>query len=142
MALLAVPVLAQSIPSGWIVLKDQKKVCQIALPGDFKPDVNFVGLGKGPGDTVEAQVLSSPGAVKPLNEGIAKVMNIDKIVENTDKRVLYATKPGKGIDGRIMTGWTVKVPRDSGSCQASITVVPGGQEDLVRKIAATLGPAK
>lgn len=142
MAFLAIPVFAQSIPSGWVILKDQKKVCQIAVPGDFKPDGNFPGLGKGPGDAIEVQVLSSPGAVRPLNPTVAKMMDIDKIVENTDKRLLYGNKTQKAKDGRTMTGWTAKAPRENGSCQASITVIPGGQEDLVKKIAETLGPAK
>jgi hypothetical protein len=42
----------------------------------------------------------------------------------------------------MATAWTVKVPRDGGNCFAAISVVPGGQEDLVKKIAATIGPAK
>ena len=146
-ALLAVPVLAQSVPSGWIVLKDQKKVCQIAVPGDFKPDSSFPGLAKGPGDTLEVMVLSSPGMVKPINETVAKMMGIDKFVSNTDKFVLYEKKQETVKDlqapkGRLMTGWTAKAPRTPGSCQTDITVIPGGQEDLVKKIAETMGPAK
>jgi hypothetical protein len=139
-ALLAAPVFADSIPAGWTVVKDLKKACQIAAPGDFKPDPNFPGLAKGPGDAVEVQVLSSPAPVKPVMESVAKMMNIEKFVENTDKRVFYANKPLKLNDGRMRVGWTVKVPRTGGNCSAVITVTPGGSEDLVKKIAATLGP--
>ncbi len=141
-ALLAGPLFADSIPAGWIVLKDMKKVCQIAAPGDFKPDENFKGLGKGPGDAIEVQVTSSPAPVKPINETVGKMMNIDKFVDNTGQRVFYVAKPNKVRDGRTITAWTVKVPRGTGNCFATITVVPGGSEDLVKKIAATIGPVK
>ena len=129
-----------SIPGGWVSTKDLKKQCQIGAPGDFKPDPNFPGLLKGPGDTVEVQVLSSPAPVKPIMESVGKMMDIDRFIDNTPARVFYAGKPLKGIDGKMTVGWTVKVPRGTGNCSAQITVVPGGQEDLVKKIAATLGP--
>lgn len=123
-------------------MKDLKGVCQAGAPGDFKPDPNFPGLAKGPGDSIEVQLLSSAAPVKPLMETVAKMMNIDKLVENTPQRVMYVQKPAKVRDGRTVTGWTVKVPRGTGNCSAVITVVPGGQEDVVKKIAATLGPIK
>jgi hypothetical protein len=141
-ALLAMPLLADSIPAGWIVLKDTKSVCQIAAPGDFKPDGTFIGLGRGPGDAMEVQVYSAPGPVKPLSETVAKMMNIEKFIDNTDQRLFYANKPAKIKDGRTVTAWTVKIPRTGGNCFATITVVPGGSEDLVKKIAATIGPVK
>jgi len=140
--LVALPLLADSIPSGWITVKDIKKACQIGAPGDFKTDSAFVGLAKGPGDTVEVQILSSASPVKPLNETVAKMMGIEKFIDNTDKRQFYVNKQIKGIDGRMLTGWTLKIPREGGSCMATITVAPGGQEDLVKKIAATIALAK
>jgi hypothetical protein len=130
-----------SIPSGWITLKDQKKACQIGAPGDFKADANFPGLAKGPGDAVEVAVFSSPSPVKPIMESVGKMMNIEKFVDNTAVRVFYQSKQLKLNDGRLSTQWTVKVPRTGGNCFANITVVPGGQEDLAKKIAATIGPA-
>jgi hypothetical protein len=129
------------IPSGWIALKDQKKACQIGAPGDFKADPNFAGLAKGPGDAVEVAVFSSPAPVKPILESVGKMMNIEKFVDNTAARVFYQSKQLKLNDGRLSTQWTVKVPRTGGNCFATITVVPGGQEDLVKKIAATITPA-
>ncbi len=130
-----------SIPPGWITLKDQKKVCQVGAPGTFKADPNFPGLGKGPGDAVEAAVFSSPTPVKPIMESVGKMMNIEKFVDNSTARVFYQSKQLKLNDGRLSTQWTVKVPRTGGQCFATITVSPGGQEDLVKKIAATIAPA-
>ena len=133
--------LFDSIPSGWIALKDQKKACQIGAPGDFKADPNFPGLAKGPGDAVEVAVFSSPAPVKPIMESVGKMMNIEKFVDNTAMRVFYQSKQLKLNDGRLSTQWTVKIPRTGGNCFATITVIPGGQEDLVKKIAATIGTA-
>lgn len=128
-----------SIPSGWIALKDQKKVCQVGAPGDFKADPNFPGLGKGPGDAVEVAVYSSPAPVKPIMESVGKMMGIEKFVDNSATRVFYQAKQLKLNDGRLSTQWTVKVPRTGGQCFATISVSPGGQDDLVKKIAGTIG---
>lgn len=130
-----------SIPSGWIAVKDQKKVCQVGAPGDFKPDPNFAGFAKGPGDALEVAVFSSPAAVKPIMESVGKMMGIEKFVDNSATRVFYQSKALKLPDGRMSTQWTVKVPRKEGNCFATITVIPGGQEEVVKKIAATIGPA-
>jgi hypothetical protein len=141
-ALLTVPLLADSIPSGWIVVRDRKGACQIGAPADFKLDPNFPGLAKGPGDTVEVMALSSPAPVKPMMDSVAKMMHIEKLVDNTSSRLFYQNAPTKGHDGKQITGWVVKVPNGTGNCSAEITVVPSGSEDLVKKIAATIGPAK
>src|SRR5579864_7519948 len=101
------PLLADSVPAGWIVLKDKSGACQIGAPGDFKPDSLAPALAKGPGDAMEVWIYSSPSPVKPLNETVAKMMGIDKMFENTDKRVFYGNKQAKAIDGRMLTGWKV-----------------------------------
>ena len=142
MALLTAPLLADSIPSGWIVLKDRTGACQIAAPADFKSDAMAPSLAKGPGDAMEVQIYSSVNPVKPLNETVAKVMGIERMFENTDKRVFYANKQAKVMDGRMITAWHVTVPRAAGSCFATITLTPAGTEDLARRIAGTIGPAK
>src|ERR1700678_2139917 len=78
-----------TIPSGWIALKDQKKVCQVGAPSDFKADPNFPGLAKGPGDAVEVAVFSSPSPVKPITESVGKMMGIEKFVDNSAARLFY-----------------------------------------------------
>jgi hypothetical protein len=129
-----------SIPSGWIALKDQKKVCQVGAPSDFKADPNFPGLAKGPGDAIEVAVYSSAAQVKPITESMGRLMGIEKFVDNSAARLFYRGKQLKLNDGRLSTQWTVKIPRTGGNCFATINVVPGGQEDLVKKIAATIAP--
>lgn len=136
--LLLFALLFGSVPSGWITLKDAKGVCQVSAPSDFKADPHFPGLAKGAGGEVEVAVFSSSATVKPIMESVGKMMGIDKFVDNTAARVFYANKPLTGHDGKTSVGWTVKVPRAGGQCFANITVTPGGHEDLVRKIAATI----
>lgn len=142
MVLLAATVLADSIPSGWIVLKDRTNRCQIAAPRDFKPDAAVVGLAKGPGDTLEVQIYSAQGPVRPLSPMLVSGLGIEKLIENTGERQFYANKPLKIKDGRVVTAWTVKIPREGGNCFASITQTTGGPEDLVKKIADTISVAK
>jgi len=62
--------------------------------------------------------------------------------ENTDKRVFYANKQAKVVDGRLLTAFQVTVPRTGGSCLGVITLTPTESEELAKKIAATIGPAK
>jgi hypothetical protein len=130
-----------SIPSGWIALKDERKACQIGAPGDFKMVPYLAYLGHAPDDTVQVAVLSSRSPVKPIGESEGKMMKIEKFVDNSVTRVFYRSKQVKLKDGRKFTQWTVKVPRTFGSCSATIVVIPDGHEDLVKKIAATIGPA-
>ena len=61
------------------------------------------------GDTVEVMALSSPAPVKPMMDSVAKMMHIEKIVDNTASRLLYQNAPTKGPDGKQITGWVVKV---------------------------------
>lgn len=68
-------------------------------------------------------------------------MGIEKFVDNTATRVFYQGKQRKLNDGRLSTEWTVKIPRPGGQCFATIDVIPGGQDDQVKKIAATISPS-
>jgi len=86
--------------------------------------------------------LSSRATINPLLDAVARMMNIDKILDNTANRLFYREAPVKGPDGKQLVGWTVKVPNGTGNCFATITVASGGQDDLVAKIAATISPAK
>ena len=50
--------------------------------------------------------------------------------ENTDKRVFYANKQAKVVDGRLLTAFKVTVPRTGGSCLGVITLTPTESEEL------------
>jgi hypothetical protein len=98
-ALLPMLLLADGTPSGWSLVKDRTGNCQIAAPADFKPDRLSPGLAKGPGDAMEVAVYSSNALVKPLIESVAKMMGVDRMFENTNKRVFYANTQAKVVEG-------------------------------------------
>jgi hypothetical protein len=140
---LAATVSAASIPAGWTTIKDLKGACQAGIPPDFKPNPNFKGLGEGPGQVISIQLVSQAGGtVKPLNDMTQKIVKVDKMFENSTSKLFYSTAPLKGHDGKTSTGWHITVTGNGGTCTAEITLLPGASEDLARKIADTLGPAK
>ncbi len=91
---------------------------------------------------MEVQIYSAQGRVTPLSPMAVSGLAIEKLIENTGERQFYANKPTRIKGGRIVVGWTVKIPREGGNCFASITVTAGGPEDLVKKIADTISVAK
>ena len=134
---------AASIPAGWTTIKDSKGACQAGIPPDFKPNPNFKGLGEGPGQVISIQIVSQAGAkVRPLNDLAQKAVRVDKMFDNTNDKLFYSTGPLKGFDGKTSTGWHITVTGNGGTCAGIITLLPGASEDLARKIADTLGPAK
>lgn len=141
-ALLAAPIFAQSIPSGWKVIKDRTSACQIAVPADYQPEPAMPSAGKSPDGKIEAAILSSPAQVKPIMEAVGKAMGVDKFFENSATRVLYREKAVTTPDGKTLTGYKGRVPRPGGSCLVDITVSGGASDDVVTKIAGTAGPAK
>jgi hypothetical protein len=134
---------AASIPAGWTTIKDLKGACQAGIPPDFKPNPSFKGLGEGPGQVISIQIVSQTGGtVKPLNDMAQKLVKVDKMFENTTSKLFYSTGPLKGFDGKTTTGWQITVPGNGGTCSGMITLLPGASEDLAKKIADTVGPAK
>jgi hypothetical protein len=134
---------AASIPAGWTIIKDSKGACQAGIPPDFKPNPSFKGLGEGPGQVISIQIVSQAGAkVRPLNDLAQKAVRVDKMFDNTNDKLFYSTAPLKGFDGKTSTGWHITVTGNGGTCSGIITLLPGASEDLAKKIADTLGPAK
>jgi hypothetical protein len=134
---------AASIPAGWTTIKDLKGACQAGIPPDFKPNPAFKGLGEGPGQVISIQIVSQAGAkVRPLNDLAQKAVRADKMFANSADKVFYSTPPLKGHDGKMTTGWHITVTGNGGTCAGIITLLPGASEDLAKKIADTLGPAK
>lgn len=134
---------AASIPAGWTTIKDSKGACQVGIPPDFKPNPSFKGLGEGPGQVISIQIVSQAGAkVRPLNDLAQKAVRVDKMFDNTNDKLFYSTAPLKGFDGKTSAGWHITVIGNGGTCAGIITLLPGASEDLAKKIADTLGPAK
>src|ERR1039457_1443372 len=94
--LLVSPTWAQSVPTGWKVVKDSKSACQIAVPSEWVPWADNTGAAVFQDTTTAiAVVTSQPGQTfKPLTEALQKSFGIpkEKMFENTAKRIFYQDK--------------------------------------------------
>jgi hypothetical protein len=125
-----------------VVIKEKTNTCQVAVPGDFKPQPMDASTYNSPDQKISVQIFANPGPVKPVSEVVAKAMKIDKFFENTPARVFYAEQAVRTTDGKTLTAWKSKVPRAGGTCWTNIVFQPGSPEDLMKKIAGTVGPVK
>jgi hypothetical protein len=133
--------LGAQVPTGWKVLHDKTNACQVAVPADWNVPAQSGWMAMAPKDQGDVQLVSQPGrTVKPMNEMAQKALMIDKMIDNTPARVFFASQPTKSA--QPLTPYTAHVPGNGGICAAMIAVRPGIAEDMVKKIVATLGPAK
>jgi hypothetical protein len=133
---------AQTVPSGWLIIKDSKSACQMAVPSDwtFFGDSHGVAIFQDV-TTAIAVVTNRPDQdFKPLPEAVQRVMGVskEKMFENTAKRVFYQDK----ISGskEEPNGYSVSVPGNTGTCSGHLTFLPVVTEETARKIALSLGP--
>ena len=139
--LLPVYASAQTAPPGWKTIKDSKNACQIAVPPEWSP------LGETSGaavlqdaSTAIAAVTSQPGQTfKPLSEALLKSLEIrrDKLFENSARRIFYQDKFSRNADDS--NAYSASVPGKGGTCSCHLAVLPNVAEEIVRKIALSLG---
>ena len=110
----------------WTTTKDRTGVCQISVPKNWGQSVTLVkGTGK----------------VRVLDPETQKMVS-GKMLENTEKLVLYISKPNTVAGEKPHTTYMVSVPGEGFHYTAQLIVQPTYPEDQVRKIIATLAPAK
>jgi len=126
---------AQTAPKDWKIVKDEKGLCQIAVPPNWTVKSNIAFHENTPPD--QASVDSNPLGIAPMPDRVQKTMHVDQMFENTDKRVLYSSS---GYGGR--KNFNASVPRSGGSCAVTVTFKPPISEDIAKTIALSLGPAK
>jgi hypothetical protein len=134
---------AQSVPAGWTVTKDDSGTCQLAHPADWKPG-DLVNMKSDPKKLIRVSVFWERDAkVEVLDSVAMKIMRVKVAIENTPQRTFtedVAVKFGPGPEQRV---YTVLVPaRPKGACHASLSLYPGGSEDLLKRVAMTLAPTK
>jgi NADH:ubiquinone oxidoreductase subunit len=134
---------AQSVPAGWTITKDDSGTCQVAHPADWKPwDRNNTTAD--PKKLIEVSVTWEKDAkVEVLNSAAMKAMRVKVAIENTPQRTFAeheAMNFGPGPERRL---FTVLVPaRPKGACNATLSLSPGSSEELLKRVAMTLAPAK
>jgi len=133
---------AQTGPQAWKPIKDSKNICQILVPPDWSPLGDAGAAVLRDTTTALAAVTSQPGQTfKPLSEALLKSLDIrkDKLFENSSKRIFYQDKTSRNADDPH--GYSTSVPGKDGTCSCHIIFLPNVPEDVVRKIALSLGPA-
>ncbi len=140
--LLALPASAQVVPAGWKIIKEAKGACQIAVPPDWDllSAAGSAAVFHDP-TTAIAVVTSQPGQTfKPLSDAQLKTLDIRKenLFENTVKRLYYLDKTSSRAEDA--NAYSVMVPGRRGTCSCRVVVMPSIPEDVVKKIALSLGP--
>lgn len=130
--------LAGAQTSGWAVVRDVSNACQVSIPPDWKPDKgSWQASGK---DDSTLALMSHPGrVVAPMSEIAQETLSVDKMIQNTSQLVLYkfgGKQPGD------LTSYGARAPGKGGECSMTLIARKGMTEEQVKKIAATLGPAK
>jgi hypothetical protein len=130
-------------PKGWQLVKDKTGACQIAVPPDWHTNPLVPNMATSP-DISDVMITAQPGKeVRPIPEGAQPVLGVDKMIENTPKRVFWA---GKAVSfppsSPPVIAFHVTTPGKGGTCVGQITVKVGTPETLVKQIADTVGPTK
>lgn len=134
--------LSAQTPAGWKMVKDKSGACQMAVPPDWEVNKTLPSMATAP-DKSDAMVISQTGrTLKPISAVGQQAIGAEKMIENTAQRTFWAGKPVSLSGLPAVVGYHVTVPGKDGTCGAQITIPKGGSEELVKKIAATLAPAK
>ena len=128
---------AQSIPAGWKLVKDDKGRCRVAVPPDWSAPSPNAGAASAKNQADGSLVVTNdPFTLKPLPESMQKIMKVGNMFENTTKRVFYSTRSGS------FTSYNVSVPGNTGTCNTKVTFSPSVPESTAKDIALSIGPVK
>jgi hypothetical protein len=113
----------------------------MAVPADWQIDPPGSWMAHAPNDQGQISLISQAGkTVKPMNEMAQKALTVDKMIDNSPQRVFFSNPPTKSE--HPITPYHVMTPGKGGTCGALISVRAGVTEEVVKKIAATVGAAQ
>jgi hypothetical protein len=134
---------AQTVSTGWQIVKDSGGICQIAVPPDWTVWRDASGAAVfHETNTAIAIVTSQPGQdFRPLTASLQQALGIPKqrMFENSARRIFYQDRVSESPGDP--NAYSVSVPGKTGSCSGHVTFLPSVNEDTARKIALSLGPA-
>ncbi len=118
---------------GWQTAKDKTGSCQISVP----PSWTLLAL---PGHVNSPQhtttmLISGNRPFRPFSSETIKVLNVEKVFENSSTRTFYLTKPGGNPP---LVNYHVEAPGKVNSCVAEITLPANISEEEAKKIALSL----
>jgi hypothetical protein len=122
---------------GWQTIKDKTGFCQMSVPGNWSTIPDAPGQIASPEHITSVLLAGFKRNPAPMTDVEKQQFRVDRMIENTADRWLYATKPADNF-----IAYHVNVPISGHVCAAIITVKIGHSEDEIKKIAATVGAAK
>ena len=130
-------------PKGWQLVKDKTGACQMAVPPDWHINAQVPNMATSP-DISDVMISAQAGKeVRPIPPGAQTVLGVDKMIENTQKRVFWAGKPvSYPPSSPPVVAYHVTTPGKGGTCVGQITVKVGTSDTLVKQIADTVGVTK
>jgi cytoskeletal protein RodZ len=131
---------AQTVPAGWQVVKDNKNLCQLAVPADWTPDKlakSFVTAADKKANAVIHAL--APNANYAQSMATAKQLMIPvKMFEDTAQRTWFSVARGNGKPG---SSWYVATG-GSQICTAQIDFDDPAFEATAKKIVDSIGKAR
>jgi hypothetical protein len=121
--------------AGWKTTQDMSKSCQVAFPSNWAVTPDGQATTADGGRAV--LVIGSSKALVPLDPGMQKLLQVDRLIENSGKRVFYVMKP-VGNQLEYIVDQQFKTTR----CKLQLFVPKGYAESDVMKIVAALGSTR
>jgi hypothetical protein len=119
--------------SGWKTVKDKTGSCQISVPENWTP-LSTPGFVNSPQGRTSI-VTSGHRQYRPFNAETLKMMNIDKVLENSETRALWVNK---AVGNSPNVSYHVETLGKTNSCIAEISLPSGTPEEDAKKIAFSL----
>jgi hypothetical protein len=120
-------------PADWKATQDMHKACQIAFPSNWTVTPDGQATTSDGGRAV--LVVGSDRPLTPLAPDMQKLLQVDRLIENSSKRVLYLTKP-QGDTLQYIVDQQFKTKR----CKLQLIVPKGYSDAEAMRIIGTLAP--
>jgi hypothetical protein len=134
---------AQTVPTGWKLIRDAKSACQIAVPPDWAAYSEHGGSAvlRDPSYGLAIVTSQSGQEFKPLTAAMLKTLGVakEKIFENSTTRLFFEDRTSENADDQ--SGYSASVPAHGGTCSCRVVFLPSIGADAARKIILSLGPA-
>lgn len=142
-AILASAAIAATTPSGWKVLADKTKNCQISVPPDWVVSSYSPSSADSP-DKKASLTMHGTNQGQTLDDA-KSVMEVQfppiKVIEDSKSRLFYSYKSPNSPDGTA-DNYYVGIPVKGNVCGAQVTFKNASLEPVAKQIAESLSAAK
>jgi len=123
---------------GWHTVKDRTGACQVSVPPTWTI-LSTPGWVSSP-EHMATMVLEGHRRYTPWSPETLKVLDVDKVFENSGKRSFYVTRPSKATPALV--NYHVEVPGGAKACILQITATPSYSPQEIQAIALGLSAVK